>query len=126
MYSSKLTDSALRAPITTGTTMTFCMCKTFAISSFNKWYFSNFLNSLSVTLTKLIMTTSLSFLSIKTMSGLLEDQVSICSYWSPYSQAIWATKVQKFTPFVLYRGGLHKYRVGNTRGQIHNPQQGST
>ena len=41
------------------------MCQTFAISSFNKWYFSNFSSSLSFTLATLIMTTSLSFLSIK-------------------------------------------------------------
>ena len=75
MYSLKLTDSAPRTPITTGTTKTFCMCQTFAISSFNKWYFSNFSSSSSFTLATLIMTTSLSFLSIKTMSGLLEDQV---------------------------------------------------
>ena len=74
-YSLKLTDSAPRTPITRGTTKTFCMCQTFAISSFNKWYFSNFSSSSSFTLATLIMTTSLSFLSIKTMSGLLEDQV---------------------------------------------------
>ena len=35
MYSLKLTDMAPRAPITTGTTITFCICQTFAISSFN-------------------------------------------------------------------------------------------
>ena len=76
MYSLKLTDTAPRAPITTGTTMTFRMRQTFAISSFNSWYFSNFSSSLSLTpsspgLATSIMTTSLSFLSIKTMSGLL-------------------------------------------------------
>lgn len=43
-----------------------------------------------------------------------------------YSQAIWANKDQKFTPFVLYREGLHEYRAGHMRGRIHNPQQGST
>ena len=74
MYSIKLTDTAQRAPITTGTT--FRMRQTFAISSFNSWYFSNFSSSLSFTLSSpgmatSIMTTSLSFLSIKTMPGLL-------------------------------------------------------
>ena len=49
MYSLKLTDTAPRAPITTGTTMTFRMRKTFAISSFNSWYFFNFSSSLSFT-----------------------------------------------------------------------------
>ena len=74
MYSLKLTDTAPRAPITTGTTMTFRMRQTFAISSFNSWYFSNFSSSgLSFTLSSSrmatsIMTTSLSFLSIKTIS----------------------------------------------------------
>lgn len=38
----------------------------------------------------------------------------------PYAQE------QAQAPFVLYRGGLHKYRAGNTSGRIHNPQQGST
>ena len=76
MYSLKLTDTAPRAPITTGTTMTFRTRQTFAISSFNSWYFSNFSSSLSFTLSSpgmatSIMTTSLSFLSIKTMPGLL-------------------------------------------------------
>ena len=47
MYCLKLTDTAPRAPITTGTTMTFCMRQTFAISSFNSWYFSNFSSPLS-------------------------------------------------------------------------------
>ena len=47
MYSLKLTDTTLRAPITTCTTMTFRMRQTFAISSFNSWYFSNFSSSLS-------------------------------------------------------------------------------
>ena len=80
MSSLKLTDTAPRAPITTGTTLTFRMRQTFAISSFNTWYFSNFSSSLSFTLSSpriatSIMTTSLSFLSIKTTSGLLEDQV---------------------------------------------------
>ena len=74
MYSLKLTDTAPRAPITTGTTMTFRMRQTFAISSFNSWYFSKFSSSgLSFTLSSSrmatsIMTTSLSFLSIKTIS----------------------------------------------------------
>ena len=71
MYSLKLTDTAPRAPITKGTTMTFRMRRTF-----KSWYFSNFSSSLSFTLSSpwmatLIMTTSLSFLWIKTMSGLL-------------------------------------------------------
>ena len=59
---------APRAPITTGTTMTFCMFQTFAVSSLNSWYFSNFSSSLSFTLSSpgmatSVMTTSLSFLS---------------------------------------------------------------
>ena len=59
---------APRAPITTGTTMTFCMRQTFAVSSLNRWYFSNFSSSLSFTLSSpgmaaSVMTTSLSFLS---------------------------------------------------------------
>ena len=59
---------APRAPITTGTTMTFCMRQTFAVSSLNSWYFSNFSSSLSFTLSSpgmatSVMTTSLSFLS---------------------------------------------------------------
>ena len=61
-YSLKFTDTAPRAPITTGTTMTFRMRQTF-----KSWYFSNFSSSLSFTLSSpwiatLIMTTSLSFL----------------------------------------------------------------
>ena len=76
MYSLKLTDTAPRAPITTGTTMTFHMRQTFTISPFNSWCFSNFSSSLFFTLSSpgmatSIMTTSLSFLSIKAMSGLL-------------------------------------------------------
>ena len=76
MYSLKLTDTAPRAPITTGTTMTFRMRQTFSVSCFNSWYFCNFSSSLSFTLSspgmaKSIMTTSLSLLSVKTMSGLL-------------------------------------------------------
>ena len=67
MYSLKLTDTAPKAPITTGTTITFRMRQTFAISSFNRLYFSNFFNfssSLSFTLSlpgmaTSIMTTSL-------------------------------------------------------------------
>ena len=35
MYFLKLTERTPRAPITTGTTMTFRMCQTFAILSFN-------------------------------------------------------------------------------------------
>ena len=71
IYSLKLTDTAPRAPITTGTTMTFRMRQ-----AFKSWYFSNFSSSLSFTLSSpwmatLTMTTSLSFLWIKTMSGLL-------------------------------------------------------
>ena len=59
---------APRAPITTGTTMTFCMRQTFAISSLNSWYSSHFSSSLSFTLSSpgvatSVMTTSLSFLS---------------------------------------------------------------
>ena len=59
---------APRAPITTGTTMTFCMRQTFAISSLNSWYFSNFSSSLSFTLSSpgmatSVMTTSLSLSS---------------------------------------------------------------
>ena len=59
---------APRAPIATGTTMTFCMRQTFAVSSLNRWYFSNFSSSLSFTLSSpgmatSVMTTSLSFLS---------------------------------------------------------------
>ena len=76
MYSLKLTDTAQRAPITTGITMTFSKRQTFEISPFKSWYFSNFSSSLSFTLSSpgmaaSIMTTSLSFLSIKTMPGLL-------------------------------------------------------
>ena len=59
---------APRAPITTRTTMTFCMRQTFAVSSLNSWYFSHFSSSLSFTLSSpgmatSVMTTSLSFLS---------------------------------------------------------------
>ena len=62
IYSLKLTDTAPRAPITKGTTMTFRMRRTF-----KSWYFSNFSSSLSFTLSSpwmatLTMTTSLSFL----------------------------------------------------------------
>ena len=39
MYSLKLTDTAPRTPIKTGTTTTFLMCQTFTVSSFNSWYF---------------------------------------------------------------------------------------
>ena len=46
MYSLKLADAAPRAQITTGTTMTFRMHRTFAVSSFNSWNFSNFSSSL--------------------------------------------------------------------------------
>ena len=51
MYSLKLTDTTPRAPITTGTTMTFALSSPGMATS--------------------AMTTSLSFLSIETMSGLL-------------------------------------------------------
>ena len=50
MYSLKLTDTAPRTPIKTGTTMIFRMHQTFTISSFNSWYFSNFSSSLSFSL----------------------------------------------------------------------------
>ena len=68
MYSLKLTYTAPRSPITTGTTMTFRMRQTFAISSFKSWYFSYFSSSLSFTLSSpsmgtSIMTTSLSCLN---------------------------------------------------------------
>ena len=59
MYSLKLTDTAPKSPITTGTTMTFRMPQTFAISSFNSWYFSNFSSSLSFTLSSPGMATSI-------------------------------------------------------------------
>ena len=59
MYSLKLTDMASTAPITTVTTMTFHMHQTFAISSFNCWYFSNFSSSLSFTLSSPGMATSI-------------------------------------------------------------------
>ena len=91
MYSLKLTDTAVRAPITTGTTMTFRMRQTFAIPSLSSWYFFNFSSSLSFTLSSpgmatSIMTTSLSFLSIKTMSGL---HASIFrSHWTVKSHSI--------------------------------------
>ena len=42
MYSLKLTETAPRASTTTGITMTFRMRQTFAIWSFNNWYFSTF------------------------------------------------------------------------------------
>ena len=91
MYSLKLTDTAPRAPITTGTTMTFRMRQTFAISSFNCWYLSNFSSSLSFNLSSpgmatSIMKTSLSFLWIKTMSGLLASIIR--SHWIVKSHSI--------------------------------------
>ena len=91
MYSLNLTDTAPRAPITTGTTMTFRMRQTFAILSFKSWYFSDFSSCLSFTLSSpgkatSIMTTSLSFLSIKTMSG---PHASIFrSHWTVKSHSI--------------------------------------
>ena len=71
--------------------MTFRMRQTFAISSFNNWYFSIFSSSLSFTLSSpgmatSIMTTSLSFLSIKTMSGLLASIFR--SHWIVKSHSI--------------------------------------
>ena len=71
--------------------MTFRMRQTFAISSFNSWYFSNFSSSLSFTLSSpsmaaSIMTTSLSFLSVKTMSRLLASIFR--SHWTVKSYSI--------------------------------------
>ena len=71
--------------------MTFRMRQTFAISSFNNWYFSTFSSSLSFTLSSpgiatSIMTTSLSFLSIKSMSGLLASIFR--SHWIVKSHSI--------------------------------------
>ena len=71
--------------------MTFRMRQTFAIPSLSSWYFFNFSSSLSFTLSSpgmatSIMTTSLSFLSIKTMSGL---HASIFrSHWTVKSHSI--------------------------------------
>ena len=91
MYSLKLTDSAPRAPITTGTTMNFRMRQTFAISSFNSWHLSSFSSFLSFTLSSpgiptSIMTTSLSFLSIKTISGLPASIFR--SHWTVKSHSV--------------------------------------
>jgi len=96
-YFIKFTDTAPRAPITTGTTMTFRIRQTFAISSFNSWYFSTFSSSLSFTLSPpgmatAIMPTSFSFLSIKTMSGLL-----VSLFWSH-----WTVKSHSIFKFSLY------------------------
>ena len=72
--------------------MTFRICKTFAISSFNSWYFSTFSSCLSFTLsspgmtTFIIMISSLSFLSIKTKSGLLASIFR--SHWTLKSHSI--------------------------------------
>ena len=89
MHFLKFTDTAPRAPITTGTTMTFRMCQTFAISSFNSWYYSTFSSSSSFTLSSpgmatSIMTTSHS-LSIKTMYGLLASIFR--SHWTVKSHS---------------------------------------
>ena len=77
------------ALITTGTTTTFRMRQTFAISSFNRWYFSIFLSSLSFTLSSpgmatTIMTTFFSFLSINTMSGFLPWFTDRTEMWYPW------------------------------------------
>ena len=78
--------------------MTFRMRQTFAISSFNSWYFSNFSSSLSFTLSSpgmatSIVTTSLSFLSRKTMYGLLAS--IFWSHWTVKSHSI--LKLSLFT-----------------------------
>ena len=91
LYSLKLTVTAPRAPITTGTTTTFHMHQTFTISSFSSWYFSYFPSSLSFTLssrgmTTSFMTTPLSFSSKKTMSGLLASILR--SHWTEKSRSI--------------------------------------
>ena len=62
------------------------MCQTFAISSFNT-YFSNFSFTLSSPgMATSIMTTSLSFLSIKTLSGL--HALIVRSHWTMKSHSI--------------------------------------
>ena len=78
MYFLKFTDTAPRAPITRGTTTPFRICQTFAISSFNSWYSSTFSSSLPSTpsshgMKTSAMTTSLSVLSVKPISGLLSS-----------------------------------------------------
>ena len=89
MFSLKLTDMAPRAPITTGTTMTFHMRHT-GLLQFHLSIVSNFSSSLSFTLSSpgmatSIMTTSLS-LSTKTISCLLTSIFR--SHWTMKSHSI--------------------------------------